>query len=88
LLGRLEFLLVRKRRSRRYVFVLDADPAMLELVEATFRADNLRVETASVEKGVDRYEASFDVKGPVHRHEHVVRELVARPGVHRMTREF
>ncbi len=88
LLGRLEQLLVRKRRSRRYIFTLDADPALLEMVEVTFRGEGLRVETASVEKGIERYEASFDVTGSARRHEHVVRALVARSGVHRMTREY
>jgi putative Mg2+ transporter-C (MgtC) family protein len=85
-LGRIEREMIRRRRTRRYIFTLDPDPELLEMVEQAFREEGLRVETASVEKDAERYEASFDVSGAARLHGHVVRALIARPGIHKMTR--
>ncbi|MGI9180588.1 MAG: MgtC/SapB family protein [Longimicrobiaceae bacterium] len=86
-LNRMEIALSSRRSFRRYVVAVDPDPELLAAIEATFRTGGLNVETASVEKG-DRYEAVFDVAGPVSRHEQVVRDLAFRSGVHRVTRSL
>ncbi len=86
-LNRMEIALSSRRSFRRYVVAVDPDPELLAAIEATFRTGGLNVETASVEKG-DRYEAVFEVAGPVSRHEQVVRDLAFRSGVHRVTRSL
>ncbi len=85
LLNRVEIAITRRRSTRRYIFTLDPDPELLDVVERTFHSFGLQVETASVEKG-DRYEAAYDVSGPLRLHEQLVKELVARDGVHKVTR--
>ncbi|HEV2130833.1 MAG TPA: MgtC/SapB family protein [Longimicrobiaceae bacterium] len=86
-LNRVEIALSRRRSFRRYIVAVDPDPELLAEIEASFRTGGLNVETASLEKG-DRYEAAFDVNGPVRRHEEVVRDLAFRSGVHRVTRSL
>jgi hypothetical protein len=39
-----------------------------------------------VEKSAERYEAAFDVSGPSIVHKRVVRELIARSEIQRITR--
>ena len=86
LLARLEAAIVSRSRRQRYLLVLRPDPGLLEMVEETFREAGLRVETESVEKGDDQFQASFDVSGAAPLHESVLRRLVDREGVLRLTR--
>lgn len=88
LLGRLESLLVRRSRRQRYMVTIAADSDLLHAVEEAFRQVGLRVETESVEKGEHQYEVAFDVSGPAAMHTAVLRRLVEREGVRRMTRIF
>lgn len=85
-LGKVEEVLIRRRRTQRYVFTLDPDPDLLGLVEDTFRNQGLRVETESVEKGLEQYQVAFDISGATTLHAHVLRTLVTHPGVRKMTR--
>lgn len=85
-LGKVEEVLIGRRRTQRYLFTLDPDPNLLGLVEDTFRSQGLRVETESVEKGLEQYEVAFDISGATLLHAHVLRTLVEHPGVRRMTR--
>lgn len=84
-LNRVEIAIHRRSSNRRYIISLDPDPDLLDAVEEAFRSRGLHLETASVEKG-DRFEAAYDVAGPLRLHEQVVRTLVSRAGVHRVTR--
>ncbi len=84
-LNRLEIAIHQRSSNRRYIVSLDPDPDLLAAVEEAFRSRGLHLETASVEKG-DRYEAAYDVAGPVSLHEQVVRTLVEHAGIHRVTR--
>jgi putative Mg2+ transporter-C (MgtC) family protein len=86
LLGRLELVLIRRSRRQRYLVVMAPDTELLHDVEGTFREMGLRVETESVEKGESHFEAAFDVSGPAARHGAVMRRLMKREGVRRMTR--
>jgi putative Mg2+ transporter-C (MgtC) family protein len=87
-LARVEDELIRRRRGQRYSMTLDPAPDLLEAVEAAFRDQGLQIETESVEKTAESFEAVFEVTGPLRRHGPVVRALVAQPGVRRMTREL
>ncbi len=84
-LNRIEIAITRQRGTRRYIITLDPDPDLLDEVEESFRSHGLEVDTASVEKG-DRFEATFDVAGPLQVHQQIVRTLVERAGLHRITR--
>ncbi|CAN5676378.1 MgtC/SapB family protein [soil metagenome] len=86
LLARVEHVLVQRRGTRRYIISLEPDPEVLESVENAFRNEGMRVETSSVEKSAERYEAAFDVSGPSIVHKRVVRELIARSEIQRITR--
>jgi putative Mg2+ transporter-C (MgtC) family protein len=86
LLGRLESLLIRRSRRQRYLVTIAPDSGLLAQVEDAFRDAGLRVETESVEKGEGQFEVSFDVTGPARMHAEVLRRLVEREGVRRMTR--
>lgn len=85
-LGRLERLVFRRRRTQRYLFILEPDPVLLNFVADTFRKTGLRVDTESVEKGGEQYEASYDVAGPARLHPRALEVLIEHPGVRRMTR--
>jgi putative Mg2+ transporter-C (MgtC) family protein len=85
-LGRLEMAIFRRLQRQRYLVSLDPDPDLLRLVEKAFRDAGLRVETESVEKERDRFEAHFEVAGPSDLHADLLHELISRPGVHRLTR--
>lgn len=85
-LGRLENLLIRRQRTHRYLFTLDPDPALLLYVAEAFRKAGLRVETESVEKGGEQYEAAFDVIGASRLHPRALEGLIEHAGVRRMTR--
>jgi putative Mg2+ transporter-C (MgtC) family protein len=86
LLGRVEALVLRRSRRQRYLVAIAPDPALLRAVEDSFREMGLRVETESVEKGEKQFEAAFDVSGAAALHEAVLRSLVEREGVRRLTR--
>jgi putative Mg2+ transporter-C (MgtC) family protein len=86
LLGRLEIALIHRRHRQRYLVNLEADPELLAVVEQILKAGGLRVETESVEKGDVHWEAYFDVTGARELHSPVLRELLSRPGVRRITR--
>lgn len=85
-LGRLENLLIRRQRVQRYLFTLDPDPALLVFVAESFRKSGLRVETESVEKGGEQYEAAFDVIGASRLHPRALEALIEHAGVRRVTR--
>lgn len=85
-LGRLENLLISRQRTHRYLFILDPDPALLLYVAETFRKSGLRVETESVEKGGEQYEAAFDVIGASRLHPRALEGLIEHTGIRRMTR--
>jgi putative Mg2+ transporter-C (MgtC) family protein len=85
-LGRLESLLIRRKRSQRYLFTLDPDSSLLLYVAETFRKAGLRVETESVEKGGEQYEAAFDVIGASRLHPRALEALIEHAGVRRVTR--
>ncbi|HET8655907.1 MAG TPA: MgtC/SapB family protein [Longimicrobiaceae bacterium] len=85
LLGRVEDLVIRRRRTRRYLFVLDPDPGMLKGVREVFHDSGLRVEMESVEKGSDHFEIALDASGPVLSHARAQEVLFGSPGVRRMT---
>jgi putative Mg2+ transporter-C (MgtC) family protein len=85
-LARLENLLIRRQRTQRYIFVLDPDPAVLLYIAETFRKAGLRVETESVEKGGEQYEAAFDVIGASRLHPRALELLIEHVGVRRITR--
>jgi putative Mg2+ transporter-C (MgtC) family protein len=86
LLGRIENLVIRRRHRQRYLVTLQPDPDLLQSVEDHFRRAGLRVDTESVEKKDDAWEAQFDVSGAEHLHPAVLRELICREGVRRLTR--
>jgi len=85
-LGRLENILIRRKRSQRYLFILDPDSALLLYVAETFRKAGLSVETESVEKGGEQYEAAFDVIGASRLHPRALEALIEHAGVRRVTR--
>lgn len=87
-LARVEDDLIRRRRAQRYSMTLDPAPDLLGMVEAAFRDQGLKIETESIEKTADTFEAVFEVSGPLHRHGPVVRTLAAEPGVRRMSRDL
>lgn len=86
-LGRFENVLLRRRKTRRYILGVNADPARLEEAETVFRSAGLSVETGSLEKTQDRFEVSLEVSGPARAHEQAVRSLFTREWVHRISRE-
>jgi putative Mg2+ transporter-C (MgtC) family protein len=88
LLGRVEDVLIRRRRTQRYLFTLDPDPALLTVVLEAFRSAGLRVEAESVEKGGEHFEVAFDVEGPLRLHPGALEKLMEHPGVRRLTRVF
>lgn len=87
-LARVEDDLIRRHRVQRYSMSLDPTPELLSMIESAFREQGLRIETESIEKTADTFEAIFEISGPLGRHEPVVRALAAETGVRRMTREF
>lgn len=86
-LGRFENVLLRRRKTRRYILGVNPDPARLEEAEAVFRSAGLQVETGSLEKTVDRFDVSLEVSGPARAHEQAVRSLFTREWVHRISRD-
>jgi putative Mg2+ transporter-C (MgtC) family protein len=86
LLGRIERVVVSRLSRQRYLFVLDPDPDLIRLVHDTFARYGLHVETESLEKKDEIFEASFDASGARRLHEQVLRALLDRPGIRRMTR--
>jgi putative Mg2+ transporter-C (MgtC) family protein len=85
-LGGVEGALLRRRAIHRYHFFLDPDPALLEAIHRTFREAGLEVESETVEKDALGFRATFEVYGPAFLHREIARAVVARPGVHRMSR--
>jgi putative Mg2+ transporter-C (MgtC) family protein len=85
-LGRLEDALIRRRTTHRYHFLLDADATLLEGIHRSFREAGLEVQSEMVEKDPLGFHATFEVFGPVLLHREIARNLVVRPGVHRMSR--
>jgi putative Mg2+ transporter-C (MgtC) family protein len=85
-LGRVENAMIRRSRRSRYLISLDGDPDLLQRVEDAFRSAGLRVDTESVEKKDGLWEAHFEVTGAASRHGAVLRDLIAREGIHRLTR--
>jgi putative Mg2+ transporter-C (MgtC) family protein len=86
ILGRIENAVIRRRHRHRYLVMMTGDSQLLQEVEEHFRRAGLRVETESVEKKDDAWEAQFDVVGAEHLHPAVLRELICREGIHRLTR--
>jgi putative Mg2+ transporter-C (MgtC) family protein len=88
MLGRVEGIIVRRRHAQRYLFALDPDPALLSFISDTFREAGLKVETESVEKSNEEYQATFDVDGQARLHRRVLDSLISHTGVRKMTRIF
>ncbi|MBW3627758.1 MAG: MgtC/SapB family protein [Gemmatimonadetes bacterium] len=88
MLGRVEGIIIRRRHAQRYLFALDPDPDLLSFISDTFREAGLRVETESVEKSHEQYQATFDVDGQARLHRRVVDSLISHTGVRKMTRIF
>ncbi len=76
----------RRRVGRRYTFRLDPDPELPRAVEEAFRRAGLRVRMDAVDKTARHFEATLHASGPLPRHERVLDDLLARPGVHRVRR--
>jgi putative Mg2+ transporter-C (MgtC) family protein len=85
-LSRLELLAERRWGSHRYVIVMEPGIEVVESVEQAFIEGGLRVVTHSVDKADERFEVMYDLRGPVRDHERLIRSLVARPDVHRVSR--
>ena len=85
-LGKLEDALIRRRSAHRYHFLLDADASLLESIHRSFREAGLDVQSEMVEKDPLGFHATFEVFGPVLLHREIARNIVVRPGVHRMSR--
>jgi putative Mg2+ transporter-C (MgtC) family protein len=86
LLRKVEMVLIRRRRTQRYMVVLDPDAELLNFITETFRRLGLQVETESVEKGAEQFEAAFDVAGPAPLHPRALEELVEHAGIRKVTR--
>ncbi len=85
-LTRLEKAFTRRRACERYRFTLDADPGLLAEMEKAFRDRGLKVSTEPVGMADGRVDAVLEVGGQPSEHYEVLRALLERPGIHRMSR--
>jgi putative Mg2+ transporter-C (MgtC) family protein len=85
-LSRLEYAIIEKRGSRRYVVRLLPDPALWPRVESEFRLAGLRIEASSIEKANDHYEVAFRAVGSSTAQDTVLQQLVSWPEVLRIGR--
>jgi putative Mg2+ transporter-C (MgtC) family protein len=86
LLSRVEGMAERRWGSHRYLVTMDPTSHVLATVEDAFRTARLRLVTHSIDKVGDHYEVIFNISGPAKQHEKVVRSLVERDDVHRISR--
>jgi putative Mg2+ transporter-C (MgtC) family protein len=84
MLSRVEAAVVQRKRLRRYRVTL-REPELLDDVEAIIERGGLEVELLSVEKREGMYEVSFSVLGPSPLHDQLIRSLITRPGIERLT---
>jgi putative Mg2+ transporter-C (MgtC) family protein len=86
LLARVEGMAEQRWGSHRYMVTMKADGDVLAAVEQAFRTADLRLVTHSIDKAGDHYEVIFNVTGPKKQHDRLIRSLVDRPDVHRISR--
>lgn len=85
-LSRLEYAIIERRGSRRYVVAIRPDPVAWERVEALLRSRGLHVEATSIDKSDEQYEIAFRVLGAPARQESALQQLMSLPDVRRITR--
>jgi putative Mg2+ transporter-C (MgtC) family protein len=86
LLSRVEGLVEQRWGSYRYVVTMESRTEVLDIVEESFRVSALRVLTHSIDKAGEHYEVIFNVSGPAREHDRVIRSLVDRHDVHKISR--
>jgi putative Mg2+ transporter-C (MgtC) family protein len=85
-LARVEGMVEQRWGSHRYAVTMEPRATVLALVEDAFRTAELHLITHSIDKANDHYEVIFYVTGPSKQHEKVVRSLVERDDIHRISR--
>jgi putative Mg2+ transporter-C (MgtC) family protein len=85
-LSRLEYAIIERRGSRRYIVSTRPDPVAWEQIEVLLRSAGLHVEATSLDKSDDRYEIAFRLLGAPARQDAALQQLMSLPDVRRITR--
>jgi hypothetical protein len=85
LLGRAEDFLFKRRTAITLEVVLDPDDALIDEIADQLRRYSVRALPLKVEKQVQRYRVSYELRGGARKRDEAVSEVAALEGVRRIT---